>query len=297
MLNLPPGEVDVNVHPQKSEVRFKTPQGVYLAVRRAIESALQELRGPGIAFEGRPDTAAVGAGAAVSEGQPVYSTTKSMALEGRAQQQGLQFLPQENVSEKQDLHFSELRYIGQLFSCYLLCESQNLFYIVDMHAAHERYNYNQIRQALSGKRASSQRLLLPLELKLDEQTYFNLNLHKSLLEKVGFELEFQEPGMLGVKGVPVMLIHADHMCVIKELAQEEFESGAEAALETRFDAIAARLACHASIRAGRELSREEVYALFQALDSTEFSAACPHGRPVVASFSEDQVERWFGRDR
>ena len=63
------------------------------------------------------------------------------------------------------------------------------------------------------------------------------------------------------------------------------------------DHVAARLACHASVRSGEGLTRDEVYALFEALDSTEFSAACPHGRPVIVSFSADEVEQWFGRDR
>ena len=100
-----------------------------------------------------------------------------------------------------------------------------------------------------------------------------------------------------LRAVPAFFKNANSAQMIKDLAALCSEHSPESSFEKEIDHIAARLACHASIRSGRKLEEPEVYALFKDLDQTEFAAACPHGRPVIVSFSTSEIERWFGRDR
>jgi DNA mismatch repair protein MutL len=102
---------------------------------------------------------------------------------------------------------------------------------------------------------------------------------------------------LVVRGVPSFFAHAQVVDVVRDIAALAESNLNPASFEQEVDHVAARLACHASIRSGRELERAEVYALFEALDSTEFSAACPHGRPIAVRFQREDIETWFGRDR
>jgi DNA mismatch repair protein MutL len=166
-----------------------------------------------------------------------------------------------------------------------------------MHAAHERVNYNKIRAAHAAREVATQKLLLPENIRLTEEQVVHLMEQVEVLEALGFELSQASSNTIAVHGVPAPVSHVDCVSLLKECAAEPLSSGWKERIEERIDHIAARIACHASVRSGDLVNRQEVYALFAQLDEAQVSGACPHGRPVVAHFDRDAVERWFGRDR
>jgi len=143
----------------------------------------------------------------------------------------------------------------------------------------------------------TQNLLIPQTIKLTEEQVTQLFEQIDLFKGLGFEIRQTSADTIVVHGVPGVLSHVDSSSLLKECAAEPLESGWRERVDERIDHIAARTACHASVRSGDLLTRPEVYALFAQLDQSELSGACPHGRPVVAQFEREAVERWFGRDR
>jgi DNA mismatch repair protein MutL len=325
-ITLPSEDVDVNVHPQKSEVRFRHSQQVFAVVQGAVLAGVRSIRRPMATPEQRISAAAqVEVGSSVRESQATYAETFSAAGSAAPsyQTQALFYsapsassvtpsrsdavrnsfafnasaVESRSVSPRQQFRFAELRYIGQLLECYLLCEWAESFVVVDMHAAHERVNYNRIRQARAERSLTTQKLLIPEQVRLTEEQVVSLLEQSEVLEELGFEIKQTGADMIAVQGVPGVVAHLDCVSLIKECAAEPVTAGWRERLEERIDHIAARVACHASVRSGDLLKKEEVYALFTQLDEADLSGACPHGRPVVTQFSRDAVERWFGRDR
>jgi DNA mismatch repair ATPase MutL len=283
-------------------VRFREPQAVYLAVRDAVLQAVRRFRMPARA---EPIRAAF-----APEAQSVSDAPRVMRLSEIAVSTGFEALPelprQDSLAlsgalvepsggDPETFRFSDLRYIGQALKCYLLCEKEGELHVLDMHAAHERYNYNLVRNGFRGRALPSQRLLVPLTVELTLEGVRRVAALKEDLEAAGFDIEpFGETTAI-VRAAPALVTDGDIALLVRELAADN--ALGTGALEERIDRLAARIACHGSIRSGEELTREEAYALFEALDRSEFSAACPHGRPVIVRFAESDIERWFGRDR
>ncbi|NLF24891.1 MAG: DNA mismatch repair endonuclease MutL [Deltaproteobacteria bacterium] len=299
-LSLPLDEVDVNVHPQKSEVRYKAERQVFAAVRDTVSQALADFSAP---MPGRHlSYPSVSAGAWQLKERATVSGMAEPTLDGRqAPAVPLRFdfcAPPESAGlEPHSFRFSELRYIGQALECYLLCEHERNLYVIDMHAAHERANYNMVRRDFAAGQLSSQLLLTPLVIDLTEDGLQNCLQHQEVLQRFGFEVEAFGKESLMVRAVPALLTGTDVTGLIKELSGADLSELAEGRISERLDYVAARIACHASVRAGRVLAREEAQALLKKLDDGEYRMACPHGRPVVVQFAEAEVEKWFGRDR
>lgn len=306
-LIIPPEDVDVNVHPQKSEVRFRNSQEIFVAVRSAVLKAVRTFTTP--VNSGMPlpqPTLPAGSFQSALFGGPSPSATvtwgpkiqPSFSYDG-----GAAVAPaygELSVQEEVPFRFSDLQPIGQAFACYIFCENGDSLYVIDMHAAHERYNFNLIRNALVDRPISSQVLLVPETVKLSQEETHNLLSRKETLQRLGIAMEQFGPDTVLIRSIPTILKGKALVPLMKEIAQipaEEPGIGAENVLREKMDHIAARMACHASVRSGFIMASEEIRALFASLDSTEFSAACPHGRPVIVSFTKGEVERWFGRDR
>lgn len=284
-IKLPPSQVDINVHPQKSEVRFLNPGAVFAEVRDAVLEAVKRFRTP------------------ESGSEAVHHRSAGYPVGGGANFQGLNFQSQplfyvESDSKREEpFRFSSLKYIGQLFECYLLCEKGGEFVVVDMHAAHERYNFNLIRRTVLSGEVPSQGLLVPKVITFAAEEREALLKETFGLSKFGFELEpFGENEIL-VRSAPSIIPDGKVEAALRSISSGTFSEAMLGRWQEIVDHIAARMACHGSVRSGEILKREEVYSLFEALDSEEFSAACPHGRPIVVSFGERDIERWFGRDR
>lgn len=305
-LTLSPADVDVNVHPQKSEVRFRNSGDVFAFTRDAVLRAVRSFSSPVVPQseqgEESETLSAPAVRALAASFPPSYAAPRgpgTLAVQEAPSLFTATATRKEAVERTAEsaFRFSNLRYIGQLFECYLLTEYAGSLYVVDMHAAHERYNYNRIRADFARRSADSQQLLMPVQVALSERGVDSCVQYQELFASLGFEWDAIGPTSLAVRAVPSYFRDARLIEVVKEVAALAEGMDPKAAFIQHVDRIAARLACHASIRSGKLMEREEVYALFADLDSSEFSAACPHGRPVVISFSERQVESWFGRDR
>ena len=339
-LTLRPEDVDVNVHPQKSEVRFRHPNQVFAVVQGAVLSAVRRIRRPmAIAANGgaRPQEKAETA-APVMTPQPlsfmrsaqepangpatsleslvreafreapryqpprgaVVAQTAPQVAASRPEERQVAEQPTEYSAPQRgpgEFRFSDLRFVGQVLNCYLVCERNEMLVMVDMHAAHERVNYNRIRKARAERALTVQKLLIPEQVKLTPEQVATLLDQEEALKALAFEVRQASADTIEVLGVPGIVSHLRCSGLLKEFAVEPVVAGWRERLEERIDHMAARIACHASVRSGDAMSRPEAYALFQQMDESELSGACPHGRPVVAQFSRDAVERWFGRDR
>ena len=205
----------------------------------------------------------------------------------------------EGLEQEFDFSFSDLTYLGTAFKTYLLCERTNQdskkLVIVDFHAAHERCNYNLVRDKMRVREAvSSQVLLLPQTVNLDEESVARMEVVAELLRSFGFDF-YCSGNNIVINAVPTMIKAADLSRLIIEIAELDLESEQEARLDMFIDGLAARIACHASKRAGDRLKPSDVYALFAQLDSAECRSACPHGRPIMIELGQNQIEGFFGR--
>jgi DNA mismatch repair protein MutL len=328
-ITINPEDVDVNVHPQKSEVRFRRTDQVFAVVRGAVLTGVRSIKRPmasrresptGVAAcdelastEHAPPTprvmweqtslmehlsTRVGDGEILSRTPVVVQAVSAETTEEHTYKPSVlspQYLYERHESQK--FRFSDLRYIGQALECYLLCELEGKLVVVDMHAAHERVNYNKIRKARSERSLLVQKLLIPEVVRLSEEQVVVLMEQSEALRELAFEVTQTGISEVVVRGVPSVV--ADRSCasLLKEFAVEPVVAGWRERLEERIDHMAARLACHASVRSGDALTKHEACALFTQLDEAELSGACPHGRPCIIEFSREAVERWFGRDR
>jgi DNA mismatch repair protein MutL len=350
-LTMPPEYVDVNVHPQKSEVRFRHPDQVFAVVRgavlagvRSIKRPLMSAPAPVVASHPEVSSAPLPEFPRAAFVPPSVPTTPVVAPPQPTPISRFEWpipapvakapdvpsvvtvAPVSNVAEdlaprtfqpsffvassppiayenatkvvaNKDFRYQDLRYIGQLLGCYLVCEIDNRLVVVDMHAAHERVNYNKIREAREKRALTVQKLLIPERVRLTPEQVVGLLEQEEALKELAFEIAQVDAETVEVHGVPGVLSHLDAIGVIKDIAAEPVIAGWRERLDERIDHLTARLACHASVRGGDLINRSEAYALLQQLDAAETAGACPHGRPVVAEFSRDAVERWFGRDR
>ncbi len=322
-ITMSPEDVDVNVHPQKSEVRFRRPDQIFAVVRGAVLTGVRSIKRPMALLQ---ESAAVVVGAredsprvqskvatapslwghsSVPESLSMIETPSTRAVDVVASpretysDKPIVSTPQYlfDTKERQAFRFSDLRYIGQALECYLLCELKGRLVVVDMHAAHERVNYNRIREARATGALVVQKLLIPEVFRLSEEQVVVLMEQQDALRELAFEITQRGIDEIVVHGVPSILAHRSCASLLKEFAVEQVVAGWRERLEERIDHMAARLACHASVRSGDALTKHEAYALFAQLDAAELSGACPHGRPCVTEFSREAVERWFGRDR
>lgn len=310
-LNLPFYEVDVNVHPQKSEVRFRNPQEVFVAVRAVVKSALIGLSDPSIpkpaqgsgswagkSYSYNGPTSSSQPSFAVSENPPVERALPFWNLNRESALAENRVVDLPNISESHEgFKYSKLRYVGQILECYLICELEQGLYVLDMHAAHERVTFNRLRRGCLDGGVASQQLLTPVSIKLSGEQFDNIDNAKELLVKFGFAIEEFGEDTIIVRASPTQVSIDKIEELILALSDLELTESVAYQLEDVLDKIAIRIACHSSIRSGYLIKREEVYALLKALDETETAGACPHGRPVIVRFKLQQIEQWFGRDR
>jgi DNA mismatch repair protein MutL len=224
------------------------------------------------------------------------SNTRPLSTQGSFFE-GVPGIVEMNSAVSESFRFSDLRYVGQVLQCYLVCELQDRLVVVDMHAAHERVNYNKIRRARAEHTLSVQRLLIPEIVRLTPEQVTHILEQRELLQELAFEVSEVDHETLAVSGVPSVISQLNCISLLKEFAAEPIGAGWRERFEERIDHLAARVACHASVRTGDILARHEVYALFAEMDRADLSGACPHGRPVVTEFSRDMIASWFGRDR
>lgn len=282
-----PSHVDVNVHPTKSEVRFKNPKDVYELVRRAIESVLASSRIPS---------------EIKTSDDSFLKTYKAEMFKSEVREYATVY-GSANQSVEEDLQppfqssfFGEFEIIGQLWQEYLLCEREGEFYIIDQHAAAERIAFEKLKKDYyANRRMPGQMLLMPQKIELSMQEKEAIEGSMEAIAELGFDIEPFGGNTFIIRAVPDILSGIDCRGLIKELIDELASVEISCKIEGRLDEILMRVACHSAIRGKRQLSKDEANALLKRLVQVDFSGNCPHGRPVIKAISRIEIEKMFKR--
>jgi DNA mismatch repair protein MutL len=297
----PAGEVDVNVHPAKLEVRFRRPD----AVHRLIVPALRARLRAGLAAGGEAPAVGEGAprygGAAVGALPAARDATAAPAPEVPA----MPFRPAPAPSHAGEdapglwaaapRGFRALRFVGQVLDGFLVCEDGGRVVLIDQHAAHERVVFERLRAERRAAAIARDPLLVPETIELPPAHVAALAEHVGTLAAAGLEGEAFGPGTWLLRTVPRALHGRDVGGVLRAVAAELAEEGASAAAERALDAVCATVACHSVVRLGQRLEAREVEALLASMDDVPIAAHCPHGRPVAVELTRAQLEALFRR--
>lgn len=300
-LDLPPEDVDVNVHPAKAELRFRSPEVVRGMVISALTRALSA--GAGLAAPPPNIRAPMPLPSALQTLRQQWYTPQPMPPErGFADRQlSLAGGPvARDISHRSDIppveDFPLGAPVAQVLDTYIIAvTSDGNLVLVDQHAAHERLTHETLRQQLLSDGVRTQPLLLPVVVELPSADAARLVDRAEELARLGLQLEAFGVGAVLVRGLPASLGAPDPAPLLRDLADELAEMDETTALDARMDAMIARLACHGSIRAGRRLGREEMTALLRQMEATPRAATCSHGRPTFLRLSKAEIERLFGR--
>ncbi len=318
-IDMPPELVDVNVHPAKTEVRFREPamirgmivsglrraldEGGFRAVQRPAESALANWQTEPQAPD--PQTNIFTAqgpigGRATFQSQPYPSSVQDNAgafnaldvdelapLMGRAEE-AAQPVPEAVIHP-----LGVAR--GQVAKTYIVAEAEDGLVIVDQHAAHERLVLERMRKAVEGGTVASQALLMAEVVELDENACDRLEARVAELSEFGLELERFGASAMLVRATPAMLGSGDVKGLITDLADELGAYDEALSLKERIDHVASTMACHGSVRAGRVLNVAEMNALLREMEVTPHSGQCNHGRPTWVKLAHGDIEKLFGR--
>jgi DNA mismatch repair protein MutL len=290
-LSVPLDEVDVNVHPAKTEVRFRDAAAVRGLIVGAIRSALDA--------ESQRSAAREQAAAPVMWTSSVSTPTSPPpgVREERALFTGIRVEPaaraEPAVESVESFPLGVAR--GQVAGTYIVAETEDGLVIVDQHAAHERLVLEKLRAARSGGTVARQDLLIPEVVELDEPDCDRLEGAISELGRLGLEIERFGPSSILVRSVPAALKNPEVAKLLSNLAGEIAELGSALSLQERFDHVEATIACHGSVRAGRVLSVAEMNALLREMEVTPRSGQCNHGRPTWVKLAHSDIEKLFGR--
>ncbi|MCA9522483.1 MAG: DNA mismatch repair endonuclease MutL [Myxococcales bacterium] len=191
--------------------------------------------------------------------------------------------------------YGSLRYVGQVLDCYLVCESGDAVHLIDQHAAHERLTYERLRRQFLAREVARQRLLFPVNVALTQREEGLLEENLSTFERLGFEIARFGPETHAIKEIPALLGGVEPEALLRDLLYDAIAFGHSRILDDHLDALLSKMACHSSIRAGHKIRDEEVARLFAELDRIDFSANCPHGRPIVVTLSAGEILHRFNR--
>lgn len=285
LITIDPSEADFNVHPTKREVRFRRERDVREFVLRAVQSALTSRRmiPPLIA---RPPSPA-GPAPLRASGPPMALFDKAKIL---VSEPGAAYRARR---AEQGQPASRVNPIVQIKNSYVLAESDQEFYLIDQHAAHERVLYEEARSHLEGSEPVMQELLFPESLEVSPEEEEVIDEHFSKLRQIGFELRKFGKRTYVIEAVPAAFKQADRKRVLAEIVDEVIENRRESHDINHL--LAAAVACKAAIKAGDPLGDEEMRSLVDRLFASRMPLACPHGRPTMIRLSWDEIERRFLR--
>lgn len=308
-LDVPADQVDVNVHPAKTEVRFRDPQlarGLIVSgLRRALDEAghrsvqradaavmgLWQAEQPSPAPEPQQNLWGIGHSGAetLTRHHAVFDRRPSFIAPPQARAEPAA----EPVPGVTSFPLGVAR--GQVARTYIVAEAEDGLVLVDQHAAHERLVLERMRRAMSDGGVAAQALLLPEVIELDEPACDRLEARAAELAEFGLELERFGPRAMLVRATPAMLGGGDVTALVTDIADELAAFDEALSLKERLDHVAATMACHGSVRAGRVLSVAEMNALLREMEITPHSGQCNHGRPTWVKLAHGDIEKLFGR--
>ncbi len=302
-LDVDSGQVDVNVHPTKTEVRFRDARAVHQFIFHALNRAL------GSSVAGSPGAAQVRP-AGISEHAAAYTGAgavhrQSMAL-GLAEPSAfyeqlfgrtgpaLQSVPA-NTMPADDIPLGYA--LAQLAGIYILAQNRHGLVIIDMHAAHERITYEKLKNGLDRHEIPMQPLLVPVSFAAEKLDVATVEEHAEVLRQIGFDVAPGSPTTLVVRAVPATLIDADVRDLACSVLRELRQYGASRVLTERQNELLSTMACHGAVRANRRLTLPEMNALMREMEATERSGQCNHGRPTWHQISIAELDKLFMRGR
>lgn len=318
-IDIDPNTVDVNVHPAKHEVRFRDSGAIHRLVQQVITEALASSVSPSLntvnPAHNLPDTA----GAPSNSQTPV--AWRSPSLTARPQWQSRLQLQEPSPgnlglgSGWQAAHAPAQeplantpsqastadpvwplgRALAQVHGIYILSQTEDGLILVDMHAAHERVVYEQLKSALDSKSMATQGLLVPLVLAVSEKDVALVQEHGASLSQMGFEIHAGGPQSIVVRSVPALLIRGDLESLVRGILHDMTEVGISALLTEQRNQLLATMACHGAVRANRQLTIAEMNALLRQMETTERADQCNHGRPTWIAWRLSDLDRLFLR--
>jgi DNA mismatch repair protein MutL len=316
-IRVPPGEVDVNVHPTKHEVRFREQGKVHDLIHEAVSSVLCttpwiRAAGPSEIRQSRPAPSAASDAriAEVRESLARYRPEEERSwipsavtsLPANANDQGAVALESTGGSHTGDINaieppgfFSSLVVIGQFSAAYIICQEGSDLVLIDQHAAHERVAFEQLKRQFASKGVESQALLFPVTMELTHREGAALNEELDNIHRLGFTAEPFGGATWLLKGVPAILAGTDYLRTFRDILEEIINIGKSRSFSNTVEDILERIACHSVIRGAHPLSATEIRSLFAQMDRTDFASNCPHGRPVLKRISQGEIERMFKR--
>lgn len=320
---VPASEVDINVHPAKTEVRFRQAGlvrsmivgGLRTALNAAGHRAATTVADAALsAFDAQPMQAGQS-----GFGEPAMQTLNPqvpISAQRQAGQGGFsdlggystpnlpesinsydaalaEPLSAQNADALAKLPLGLAR--AQLHETYIIAQTADGFVIVDQHAAHERLVYERMKRDMAENGVTRQLLLIPEVVEMDEELAEQLMARQAELAELGFELERFGPGAVLVREIPALLEKTNLEGLVRDLADEIAELGTALSLKEKLADICGTMACHGSVRAGRRLSQEEMNALLREMEATPHAGQCNHGRPTYVELKRSEIEKLFGR--
>jgi DNA mismatch repair protein MutL len=282
-LSVPPEELDVNVHPAKTEIRFRESRAVHQFVYHALDKGLAPPAASIPPQEHRPN-------------QPVFQQAFQQKMAFGSQQPFYEKLFSTPPTEAQEQTEFPLGFaLGQLSGIYILAQNSAGLVVVDMHAAHERIAYEKLKASASI--LATQPLLIPATFSASPLEIETAQSNQDSLSELGFDLSAISPTMLAVRAIPALLKEADPAELSRAVLGDIAEYGATRAVTERRNELLATMACHGAVRAKRALTLHEMNALLREMEATERSDQCNHGRPTWFQLTLPELDKLFMRGK
>jgi len=291
-LDIDPREVDINIHPQKTEIRFKDPNRVFSQVSHLLKQFVSRLSPKG--------TSPTNESIAIEQDrrEPIYGLSESTPGYNAYSNPGHHtpsFLDKGGDIFESAGFFSSLNILGSLEDRFIVLSGHHSLILIDQHAAQERILYNDIIKNSKSGKGITQRLLIPMNIDINPLLLKRIELFSSKLERLGFDIEIFGNNSVIIKGIPVSLTYGFSEKEFIDIISNLDEDIGKLEEDDIIKEIAATTACHASVRGHRRLNEMEIRRLLLDMDKADFSTACPHGRPVFFEITIDEIEKRLDR--